>query len=161
PAASPGSSCKPTTVPPDPARRHVGATSEPVGLLEVWVLGRQQLRQVDHHLALLPGRVVLHLAVDHVHAAAIGDGLEDLPGEAHLVDRGAEDLLGDGDLIGMEGPGPDAPEEEGSAELVLAAEAVADVPEGAVEGEASGGGAGVDHARDRVVPRVLLRGDAR
>ena len=46
------------------------------------VLLGQHLGQVDHHLALLPGRVVLHLAVDHVHAAAVGDRLDHLLGEA-------------------------------------------------------------------------------
>src|SRR5690348_6047758 len=38
---------------------------EPVGLGQLGVLRREQLGQVDHYAALLPGRVVLHLAVDH------------------------------------------------------------------------------------------------
>src|SRR4029077_11953469 len=57
----------------------------------------------------------------------------------------------------VERPGPDAAEEERGAELVLAADGIGDVAERTVEGEAAGRRAGVDHARDRVVPRILLR----
>src|SRR4051812_14818139 len=41
----------------------------PVSLSQFRVLGGQHLSQRDHHLALFPRRVVLHLAVDHVDAA--------------------------------------------------------------------------------------------
>ena len=51
--------------------------------------------------------------------------------------------------------------EERGAELILAPDRIRDVPERPVERKAAGRGAGVDHARDRVVPRVLLRGRAR
>ena len=78
-----------------------------------------------------------------------------------LLDRRAEDLLRDRDLARVQRPGADAAEEERGAELVLAAERVGDVAERAVERQGAGRGAGVDHARDRVVPRVLLRGRAR
>src|SRR5205085_12516014 len=54
---------------------------EPVGLGQLRVLAGQHLGQVDHDLALLPGGVVLHLAVDHVDAPAVGNGLDDLLGE--------------------------------------------------------------------------------
>src|SRR5204863_4903907 len=73
----------------------------------------------------------------------------------------AEDALGDLELARMERPGADAAEEERGAELVLAAERVRDVAEGAVERQTPGRRAGVDHARDRVMPRVLLGGLAR
>ena len=56
----------------------------------------------------------------------------------------------------MQRPGADAAEQEGGAELRLAALGVRDVAVGAVEGQRADGGAGVDHARDRVVPGVLL-----
>jgi hypothetical protein len=47
-----------------------------VGLLELGILGGEELRQVDHDAALLPGGVVLHLAVEHEHAAPVGHRLE-------------------------------------------------------------------------------------
>src|SRR2546423_11335262 len=93
---------------------------EPVGLGQLGVLLRQHLGQLDHHLALLPGGVVLHLAVDHVHAATVGDRLDHLLGERDLVSPRAEDLLGDVDLDGVERPGADAPEQGGRAEPPLA-----------------------------------------
>src|SRR4051812_22141227 len=46
-----------------------GSRGEAVGLRQLRVLLGEHFGKVDHHLALLPGRVVLHLAVDHVHAA--------------------------------------------------------------------------------------------
>src|SRR5438874_616527 len=58
-----------------------------VGLGQLGVLLGEHLGERDHHLALLPGRVVLHLAVDHVDAASVRDRLEDLLREEHLVDR--------------------------------------------------------------------------
>ena len=122
------------------------------------VLAGQHLREVDHHAALLPGRVVLHLAVDHVDAAAVRDRLDDLLGEGHLVGVGGEDLARDVELRGVQRPGADAAHQVGGAELGLAALDVADVAERAVEGEDAGAGAGVDHAAERVVPEVLLGG---
>src|SRR5262245_7263434 len=105
------------------------AISEAVRLLQLGVLAREQLGERHHHLALLPRRVVLHLAVDHVDAAAVGDGGEDLLREEHLIDGRAEDLLRDRDLARMERPRTDTSEEERSAELIFAAERVADVAE--------------------------------
>src|ERR1035437_5170905 len=61
---------------------------EPVRLGKLGVLPSEHFSEVDHHLALLPGGVVLHLAVDHVHTAAVGDGLDDLLCEGHLAGRG-------------------------------------------------------------------------
>src|SRR5262245_42426561 len=74
----------PVTRTRSPASRIGRSASEPVGGLQLGVLGGQHLRQAHHHLALLPGGVVLHLAVDHVDAAAVGDGLEHLLREQHL-----------------------------------------------------------------------------
>ena len=128
---------------------------------QLGILRRQHFGQLDHHLALLPGGVVLHLAVDHVDAAAVGDRLKHLLGELDLVRRRAEDLLGDVDLDRVQRPGADAAEQEGGAELGLAAGRVLDVAEGAVEGQDPGRGAGVDHAGDRVVPGVLLGASTR
>src|SRR5664279_4882616 len=135
---------------------HGRGRREPVGLGQLGVLPGEHFSEADHHLALLPGGVVLHLAVDHVHAAPVGDGLDDLFGEGDLVGVGRVDLLGDGDLGGVQRPGADAAEQEGGAELGLAPLLVADVAVGTVEGQRADGGAGVDHARDGVVPRVLL-----
>src|SRR4051812_40767849 len=67
-----------SAVPARPQRRNAGRgrpprlsegpiTLHPVGLRELGVLLGEHLGEVDHHAALLPGRVVLHLAVDHVH----------------------------------------------------------------------------------------------
>src|SRR5262249_4008954 len=134
---------------------------EAVGARQLRVLLREQLRERHHHLALLPGGVVLHLAVEHEDAAAVGHRLEDALRELHLLDRRAEDALRDVDLARMQGPGADAAEQEGGAELVLAAERVGDVAERPVEREAAGRGARVDHPGNRVVPRVLLRGRTR
>src|SRR3954462_15191547 len=89
---------------------------EAVGLSELGVLAGQHLGEVDHHAALLPGRVVLHLAVDHVHAAAVGDRLDDLLGEDDLVGGRREDLLGDAELDGVQRPGADAAQQERGAE---------------------------------------------
>jgi hypothetical protein len=47
------------------------------------------------------------------------------------------------------------------AELRLAGGAVGEIAERAVERLDAGGGAGIDHFRDRVVPEVLLIGGAR
>src|SRR5688500_14109250 len=58
---------------------------EAVGLGELGVPLGELLRERDHHLALLPGGIVLHLAVDHVHAPAVGDRRQHLLGEPHLV----------------------------------------------------------------------------
>src|SRR5262245_53427819 len=156
---SPIPEVEPVTRIRSPASR-IARGSEPVGGLQLRILGRQHLRQVDHHLALLPGRVVLHLAVDHVDTAAVGNGLQHLPGEQHLVHRRAEDLLGDRDLVRMQRPGAHAPEQEGGATLVLAAERIPDVAERAIEGQGAGRRARVHHAGDGIVPRVLLRGRA-
>ena len=60
----------------------------------------------------------------------------------------------------MQRPGADAAEQERRAELGLAALDVADVAVGPVERQDPGRRAGVDHARDRVVPGVLLGGRA-
>src|SRR3954449_4982987 len=142
--------------------RALGAgRSEAVRVGEVRVLAREHLGEVDHHPALLPRRVVLHLAVDHVHAAAVGDGLDDLSGEPDLVRIRAEDLPGHVDLGGVQRPRPDAAHEEGGAELGLAPGQVLDVAEGPVVGEDAGHRAGVDHAAHGVVPQVLLGGPAR
>src|SRR5215210_1371400 len=59
-----------------------GGLLESVRLGELGVLLGELLGECDHHLALLPGGVVLHLAVDHVDAAAVRDRLDDLLGEA-------------------------------------------------------------------------------
>ena len=49
------------------------------------VLGGNQLREIDDDLGLLPGGVVLHLAVDHHGAAAVRHGGEDLARERDLA----------------------------------------------------------------------------
>ena len=95
--------------------------NEPVRLRQLRILAREHFREVDHHLALLPGGVVLHLAVDHVHAAPVGDRLDHLFGERDLVGIGRVDLLRDRDLAGVQRPGADAAEQERGAELGLAA----------------------------------------
>ena len=61
----------------------------------------------------------------------------------------------------VERPRAHAAEQERGVELRLAALHVLDVAVGAVEGEDPGAGAGIDHAGDRVVPRVLLGGRPR
>src|SRR4051794_28892845 len=127
-----------------------------VRLRELGVLAREHLGEVDHDLALLPGGVVLHLAVDHVDAAAVRDRLDHLLGELDLVRIGREDPLRDLDLRGVERPRTHAAEQERRPELRLAALGVLDVAVGAVEGEDPRSGKGVHHACDRVVPRVLL-----
>src|SRR5215217_4936197 len=100
---------------------------EAVLLGQLRIVLRELLGQVDHHLALLPGGVVLHLAVDHVDAGAVRNRLDHLLRELDLVRRRREDLLGDLDLHGVQRPGPDAAEQEGGAELGLAALRVLDV----------------------------------
>src|SRR4051794_22330927 len=105
----------------------------PVGLGQLGVLFGELLGQGHHHLALLPGCVVLHLAVDHVDAAAVGDRLDDLAGELDLLRVRREDLLGELDLHRVQRPGADAAQQEGGAELCLAALDVLDVTVGAVE----------------------------
>src|SRR4051794_41068639 len=87
--------CRSTRSGPDCSRiaRHIRPTTwvrplgglEAVGLRELRVLAGEHLGEVDHDAALLPGRVVLHLAVDHVPTAAVRDGLDDLLGERDLV----------------------------------------------------------------------------
>src|SRR5664279_5590101 len=77
---------------------------QPVGLGQLGVLLGEHLGEVDHHLALLPRRVVLHLAVDHVYAAPVGDRLDHLLGEGDLVRVGRVDPLGDRDLPRVQRP---------------------------------------------------------
>ena len=69
------------------------AGAEAVGFGEIGVLPRQHLGQAHHDLALLPGGVVLHLAVDHVNAPAVGDRLDDLLGELDLLGIGEKTFL--------------------------------------------------------------------
>src|SRR6516225_1339927 len=57
----------------------------------------------------------------------------------------------------MERPRPGATEEKGIAKLRLTGGAVGKIAEGAVEGFDAGGGAGIDHLGDRVVPKILLK----
>ena len=153
--------CRRSRISRDSYSNNLTPGRHPVGLGQLGVLLGQHLGEVDHHLALLPGGVVLHLAVDHVHAAAVGDRLDHLLGERDLVRIGREDLLGDRDLHRVQRPGADAAEQERGAELGLAALDVLDVAVGAVERQRADRRAGVDHARDRVVPRVLLVAGAR
>src|SRR5215208_6123063 len=94
---------------------------EAVLLGQLRIVLRELLGQVDHHLALLPGRVVLHLAVDHVDAAAVGDRLDDLLGEDDLLGGRGEHLARDVDLARVQRPGADAAHQERGAELRLAA----------------------------------------
>src|SRR5439155_12156065 len=116
---------------------------EPVRLGQLGVLAREHFGELDHHLTLLPGGVVLHLAVDHVHAAAVGDRLDDLFGEHDLRGLGREDPLGDLDLRWMQRPRADAAVQEGCAELRFAALDVLDVSVGAIERVRAYSGAGV------------------
>src|SRR3954453_11932877 len=51
--------------------RAPGEALQLVRLAQLGVLLGQHLGERDHHLGLLPGGVVLHLAVDHVNAAAV------------------------------------------------------------------------------------------
>src|SRR5438132_5156641 len=121
---------------------------EPVRLGQLGVLAREHFGELDYHLALLPGGVVLHLAVDHVHAAAVWDRLDDTFGLRHLHGLRREDSLGDLDLRRVQRPRAHAAEQEGRAELRFAALGVPDVPVGAVERKRADGRAGIDHARD-------------
>src|SRR5579875_2164494 len=162
--ASSGVRAKPYSVTGIPSRRSSARDSnsknrmacEPVPLRQLRFLAGKEFGELDHHLTLLPGRVVLHLPVDHVDAAAVGDRFDHLLGEGDLLRVGGEDPLGDRDLGRVERPRPHAAEQEGGPELGFAAQLVPDVAVGAVEGEGADGGAGVDHPGDRVVPRVLL-----
>ena len=112
--------------------------------------------EIDHYAALLPGRVVLHLAVDHVHAAAVGDRLDYLTCESDLVRVGQKTRLAMSIWTGCSDQRADAAHQERGAELRLAARDVADVAERPVEREDAGRRARVDHAPERVVPQVLL-----
>ena len=132
-----------------------------VGLGEVGVAGGELRREVEDDLALLVGRVVLHLAVDeHQRTRPVAHCLDHALGVGDVGRVGAEHLLGDVDLNGVQAPGTDATEQVGVAELVLAGDDVLDVAEGPVVREDPGHRAGVDHAGDGVVPQVLLGGDA-
>ncbi len=114
------------------------------------------LGEPHHHQALLEGRVVLHLAVEHHRAGAVAHRGDDAPRVRDVLDARGEDPPGDVDLLGVQAPGADAAEQERVAELVLARDGVGDVAEGAVVGVDPVHRARVDHPRDRVVPEVLL-----
>ena len=107
-------------------------------------------------LALLDRGVVLHLPVEQDGAGAVAHRLDHPAGVRDVLRRRAEDPLGDLDLRRVQAPRPDAPEQVGVAELVLAGGRVGDVAERAVVRQHAVGHAGVDHAGDRVVPQVLL-----
>src|SRR4051812_30581353 len=87
-----------------------GCRLELIRRRQLRVLAGQHLGQVDHHPALLPRGVVLHLAVDHVHATPVGDRLDHLLGEPDLLGVRREDLLGDPDLHRVQRPRADAAE---------------------------------------------------
>src|ERR1044072_2949730 len=95
-----------------------GLGHEPVGLGQLGVLLGEHLGEADHHLALLEGGVVLHLAVEHVHAGAVGDRLDHALGELDLLRVRREDLLGDRDLARVQRPGADAAHQEGDRKSV-------------------------------------------
>ncbi len=139
-----------------PPRSRVSAVDRVVLLLQLGVDRGELVGEGDHHLALLDRRVVLHLAVDHHRTGPVTHGGDDQPGVLHVLHRGAEHPVGDGDLLGVQRPGPDAAEQEGVAELVLAGDGVGDVAERPVVGVDPVHRARVDHPRDRVVPQVLL-----
>ncbi len=61
----------------------------------------------------------------------------------------------------MQRPGADAAEQEGVAELDFAGGRIGEIAERAVERLDAGGGAGVDHLGNGVVPEILLIGGAR
>ena len=56
----------------------------------------------------------------------------------------------------MQRPGAGAAHQEGVAELGRAGGWIGKIPERAVEGFDAGGGAGIDHLAEGVVPQVLL-----
>ena len=97
----------------------------------VRVLGGHQPGEIEQHLGLLPGGVVLHLAVDHHRAGAVRHGRDDLFGEGDFGRIGREHLLGDVDLRGVQRPGADAAHQEGVAELRLAGGGVGEERTGA------------------------------
>ena len=98
----------------------------------------------------------LILDLEDAVAPQSSHGCGDSAGVGHVLDAGAEDLVGDRDLLRVQAPGPDAPEKVGVAELVLAGDGVGDVAERPVERQDPVRHAGIDHAGDRVVPEVLL-----
>ncbi len=106
---------------------------EPVNGAALGILLGDETGEVDDDLGLLPRRVVLHLAVDHHGAGAVGHGFEDALGEGHFLLVGREDALGDVDLARVQRPGAEAALDEGVAELGFARCAVGEVAEGAVE----------------------------
>src|SRR5258707_8440339 len=71
--------------------RSHGGRLEAVGLGQLRVLAGKHFGEVDHHLALLPSRIVLHLAVDHVHAPPVWDRLDHLLREGDLLGVRRED----------------------------------------------------------------------
>ena len=84
------------------------------------VLGGHQAGEVHDHFGLFPGGIVLHLAVDHDRAGAVGHGGEDFPGKGDLGRIGRKHPLGDRYLARMQRPCPGAAHEEGVTELDLA-----------------------------------------
>src|SRR5215469_17003086 len=136
---------------PRPFRGAV-ARSQAVTGRRVGILGGDQAGEVDHDLCLLPGGVVLHLAVDHHGAGAVRHGGEDFSRERDLSGIGRKHPLGDRDLRGVQRPGAGTAHQERVAELRLAGVRIGEVAERAVERLDPGGRAGVDHPGDGVVP---------
>ena len=65
-----------------------------------------RVAQVSHNFGLLPGCIVLHLAVHHDGARAVRHRLKDPPCEGNLGGIGREHPAGDPDLGRMQRPGP-------------------------------------------------------
>ena len=92
-----------------------------------------------------------------VHGAGtVRHGGDNLLSEVHLGRIGREHGLGNRDLRGVQRPGAEAAHQEGIAELRLAGGRIGEIAERPVKRLDTGGGAGIDHFADGVVPEVLL-----
>src|SRR5260370_25726379 len=116
------------------------------------ILGSDEPGKIDQHFGLLPGRIVLHLAVDHYRAGPVRHGIDDFLGETNLRRIRREHAFRDRHLGWVQRPSPDAAHDEGVAELGLARFLIVEVAEWTVKWLDARRSAGIDHLGQGVVP---------
>ena len=75
------------------AIRAGNAPLDPIGRGEIRVFFGNKACKVNDDLGLFPGRIILHLAVNHRNARTVRHGFEDAAGEFHFVDIWREDAF--------------------------------------------------------------------
>src|SRR6185312_7684650 len=90
---------------------------QPVAFAHLWIFGRHEPCEVEKHLCLLPGGIILHLAFDHRRSSTIRHGRDDFRCERYFLWVGRKHGLSDVDLRRMQRPSAGAAHKECISEL--------------------------------------------